>query len=417
MFQNSSDFMSIFLRSISRLLFGSATPPGAWANFGLLLLRLHVGVSMASGGLDKLPVPDWFVEQVSGIGFPMPEFFAFAAAMAEFAGGVLLAFGLFTRPAAFFLAITIGVAAFGFHEVTPIRQLHITQVLFWSYVLFAFAGGGRYSLDGLVSKGSFEEQGSPSKSRIAFAAALALAICGIGMFRHFVESAPDSTAIIDEEFDLNSVSLAGSFNDWDIQADPMSLQKDGSWVTTVNLQRPGAIEFKFAANGTWDINCGEIDQGSDELPLAGVCELNNDADPENIRAFVPMAGTYRFTIDPENLAYSLIKAEMATVDSVDLMGTWEVDLRPTPDAEPSLQTFVVESVENDSLSGTFYNAQIQAGKIDTQWGSVQFTFVTGDGTGAYYSTGKFVNGRLEGTTYSPSRKLFSVWSATRKNLE
>ncbi|MGK0184909.1 MAG: putative oxidoreductase [Verrucomicrobiales bacterium] len=411
--------MSLFVTSISRLFFGSAIPTGVWANLGLLLLRLHVGLSMASGGLDKLPVPDWFVGQVSELGFPLPEFFAFAAAMAEFAGGVLLAFGLFTRPAAFFLAFTIGVAAFGFHQVTPILGLNITQVLFWSYVLFTFAGGGRYALDRLILRDSTESaanQLAPSKGGVLFATVLALTVSGFGLYQQLLTPEPRSVAKIDDDIDLNSVSLAGSFNDWYLQTNPMSLQKNGRWITTVELPKPGPIEFKFAANGTWDLNCGEIDQDSDELPLAGVSELNDSDDPENIRAFVPMAGTYQFMIDPEDFSYSLSKAETAVVDPEDLIGAWEVDLRPTPDAEPYFQTFVIETVEGDSLTGSFCNTAIQEGKIDTAWGSAQFTFVTVDGTDAYYTTGKLVDGRLKGTTHSPSLKLFSVWTATRAKV-
>ncbi|MEM7386869.1 MAG: DoxX family protein, partial [Verrucomicrobiota bacterium] len=135
---------------LPRLLFATSQPHQIAPGLALLLLRLHVGLSMARGGADKLPVPDWFIEQVSGLGFPLPGLFAFLAALAEFAGGILLAIGLFTRPAAFFLAVTIGVAAFGFHQVPFLLNFHITQTLFWSYVVLTFIGGGRFALDRLI---------------------------------------------------------------------------------------------------------------------------------------------------------------------------------------------------------------------------------------------------------------------------
>jgi putative oxidoreductase len=72
------------------------------------------------------------VDQVAQVGFPAPRFFALCAEMSEYAGGVLLLFGLFSRPAAFFLAFTLGTAAIGFHRVNPFIDYHITLGFFGS---------------------------------------------------------------------------------------------------------------------------------------------------------------------------------------------------------------------------------------------------------------------------------------------
>jgi putative oxidoreductase len=88
---------------------------------GLLMLRL-VGVGLAIGhGFGKVSSlaagqGERLVETVGKLGFPAPGFFAWAAALAEFAGGICVALGLGTRVAAGFAAFTMAVAAFGRHH-------------------------------------------------------------------------------------------------------------------------------------------------------------------------------------------------------------------------------------------------------------------------------------------------------------
>jgi len=46
------------------------------------------------------------------------------------------------------------------------------------------------------------------------------------------------------------VSLAGEFNDWSPDADPMEKGEDGIWRATIELD-PGRYEYKFVVDGTW----------------------------------------------------------------------------------------------------------------------------------------------------------------------
>ncbi|HAO87702.1 MAG TPA: hypothetical protein DCR00_02165 [Gammaproteobacteria bacterium] len=46
-------------------------------------------------------------------------------------------------------------------------------------------------------------------------------------------------------------------------------------------------------------------------------------------------------------------------------GEWIVDLRPTPDAEPYLQSFRVRLENEGSFSGEFYNTPFTGGVITT----------------------------------------------------
>lgn len=46
------------------------------------------------------------------------------------------------------------------------------------------------------------------------------------------------------------VSLAGSFNDWDVTALPMKKDKEGNWKASLNLGL-GRYEYRFLVDGTW----------------------------------------------------------------------------------------------------------------------------------------------------------------------
>src|SRR5881394_3811685 len=55
----------------------------------------------------------------------------------------------------------------------------------------------------------------------------------------------------------SSVVLAGSFNNWDAQKNPLQRHGDG-WKASVPLQR-GRYEYRFVVDGQWisDPNCKE----------------------------------------------------------------------------------------------------------------------------------------------------------------
>ncbi len=97
-------------------------------DIGLLVLRL-AGLYLAVGHGWGLVVglasgQSRFVEGVAAMGFPAPILFAWAAALAEFAGGLSVALGLFTPWAAGLAAFTMVVAALGRHHA-------ISQLLSW----------------------------------------------------------------------------------------------------------------------------------------------------------------------------------------------------------------------------------------------------------------------------------------------
>ncbi len=96
-----------------------------------------------------------------------------------------------------------------------------------------------------------------------------------------------------------------------------------------------------------------------------------------------------------------------------LVGTWKVDLRPTPDAAEYFQQFVVTSVDGKRFEGTFYGTPLTQGRINTDWGTIRIAFVTEDGSGPYNHSAVLTNGRLEGLSNSTGRDFLSYWSATK----
>ena len=50
---------------------------------------------------------------------------------------------------------------------------------------------------------------------------------------------------------VNSVSVAGTFNQWDQARNPMTLGADGTWRTTIKII-PGIYTYRLVVNGnTW----------------------------------------------------------------------------------------------------------------------------------------------------------------------
>lgn len=84
-----------------RMLVGGDQPRSPAADLGLTILRIAIGMMMAIGqGLAKVPPTEGLVKLVESLGFPTPAAVAWAAGLSELVGGLLIAAGLFTRPAA-----------------------------------------------------------------------------------------------------------------------------------------------------------------------------------------------------------------------------------------------------------------------------------------------------------------------------
>ena len=123
------------------------------ANAGLTLLRLFAGVALAAAhGFGKIPPGDGLINRAGEIGFPLPVFFAWAAAMSEFLGGIFLALGLFTRISSFFIACVMLTALIGVHSADPFATQEKALLYLFVAIAFLLKGAGDWSIDAALRK-------------------------------------------------------------------------------------------------------------------------------------------------------------------------------------------------------------------------------------------------------------------------
>jgi putative oxidoreductase len=272
---------------------------GVVGDLMLLGARLYAGITIAKAGFDKLPTPDWMVEQVGQIGFiPAPGVMATLACATEFVAGVLLALGLFGRATAAVLAVTMGVASFGYHKLMPLVDMHIAQGFFWLFVALVAAGPGRFSLDRVV--GGLWERRRPVAVLLGVLPAAALV--GLAVWLETGERPAPA-----DEADIEAVQLAGSFNGWSLEATPMERGEGARWTAEVRVGAPGVLRFKFVGDGDWGKAIGASERGVRVLPAEG----RGDPKGDDIQVDVPAAGVYRWTVDASDRAWRVEAVEGA----------------------------------------------------------------------------------------------------------
>jgi putative oxidoreductase len=128
-------------------------PNSTAANLSWALTRFVFGTSLALfHGFPKIfeGKLEGFTQTVASLGFPAPTFFAWAAALTELVGGILVAVGLLTRPMAGLAAFTMLVALHR-HRVDPFIRMELALLYLVVMLMAVVMGGGRFSLDGLFN--------------------------------------------------------------------------------------------------------------------------------------------------------------------------------------------------------------------------------------------------------------------------
>lgn len=134
------------MSKIKGFLFGEG--PVFLGELGWTIFRITIGLSLAvSHGLGKMPPPDGLVQAVENIGFPFPLVFAWCAGLSEFAGGLLLAAGFLSRPAALTILITMCVAILGVHSGDPYGKWELAVLYAVATLPFITRGSGKFSVD------------------------------------------------------------------------------------------------------------------------------------------------------------------------------------------------------------------------------------------------------------------------------
>ncbi|ROR20934.1 putative oxidoreductase [Comamonas sp. BIGb0124] len=118
------------------------------------LLRVIAGVLLATHGWTKIQDPMSLVGMVEGLGFYPGFIWAPLLAGTEFFGGILLAIGLLTRPAALASSIVLLVTVY-FHWIVKSQGLAgAEKSILWLAMTFLILvrGSGRYAVDRLIGR-------------------------------------------------------------------------------------------------------------------------------------------------------------------------------------------------------------------------------------------------------------------------
>lgn len=118
------------------------------------LLRVVTGGFLTIHGSQKITNPFGAAEMVEGLGFYPGAFWSLLLSCTEFFGGILIAIGLLTRPAAFAGMFVLLVTVW-FHWITVGQGFSgAEKSLLWAAILlfFAIRGGNRQSVDARIGK-------------------------------------------------------------------------------------------------------------------------------------------------------------------------------------------------------------------------------------------------------------------------
>jgi hypothetical protein len=96
------------------------------------------------------------------------------------------------------------------------------------------------------------------------------------------------------------------------------------------------------------------------------------------------------------------------------LGTWVIDLRPTPDSEPYLKDFKFTKIEGKQFDGEFYGYPFTGGFLNLDWDKIYFAFTTADQSGTYFHSGYIEGNKVFGLTLNENRKFLLPWKGERK---
>ncbi|MER9652889.1 DoxX family protein [Mesorhizobium sp. M0152] len=121
---------------------------------GETILRVVAGGFLAVHGSQKITNPFGAAEMVESLGFYPGAFWSLLLACTEFFGGIFIAIGFLTRPAAF-AGLFVLLVTVWFHWVTMGQGYSgAEKSLLWAAILlfFVIRGGNRHSVDARIGK-------------------------------------------------------------------------------------------------------------------------------------------------------------------------------------------------------------------------------------------------------------------------
>ena len=129
------------------------------APLSYVFIRIVIALVLLPDGFDKMflgGVERIATGNIAKLGLPLPYVWSWAVGGLEFFGGILLGFGLFTRPVAVACTVMLSVIAFGIAAPRGLlwtsNGFEVALLLGLATIGFVFGGGGRYSLDRVIGR-------------------------------------------------------------------------------------------------------------------------------------------------------------------------------------------------------------------------------------------------------------------------
>lgn len=114
------------------------------------------------------------------------------------------------------------------------------------------------------------------------------------------------------------------------------------------------------------------------------------------------------------LGLSACAAQAQTAPS--LNGDWVVDLSTEP-GTPYTQPMTLTLNADGTVSGSFYQSDIEAGRWKADRGRTCVSFRTTDGVGPYHTAACLVGDHVEGQTWAEHRNFLFNWNAARAGAD
>lgn len=114
--------------------------------WGLLVLRIAVGAVFIYHGWAKFQGMEATTGMMTGIGLPVPMFWAWLVALVEFVGGIAIILGLFTRAVTALLAFNMVVALFAVHTKMPYKAAELPIMLLAAVIALHTTGPGKFAV-------------------------------------------------------------------------------------------------------------------------------------------------------------------------------------------------------------------------------------------------------------------------------
>jgi hypothetical protein len=101
-------------------------------------------------------------------------------------------------------------------------------------------------------------------------------------------------------------------------------------------------------------------------------------------------------------------------DANDALGSWVIDLRPTPESAAYIKEFKFTKIDGKNFAGEFYGYPFEGGLFNTDWDKIYFAFTTADQSGTYYHSGYIEGNKVYGMSLNENRKLMLPWKGEKK---